>query len=411
MLILVNILLAVAALTLSVFLLRKKVNLGLVMLLDSTFIAAIAGIPAEKVLEYALDGALCRSTIKLIIILFMIMMLENIMRNTGMIRKMVDNLKELTGGNRLAAALLPATLGLLPSPGGARFSCPMVDEVAKGNTDANNKAFVNYWFRHIWLDGFILYPGVILAAELMEVSVISFFIHLIPFMLVSIVIGTVCGLTGIKKEKIARTKPIKRSLAAFLAAMLPILIVITVYILLLNITPYSLEIASGAVVAALFILKKYSLKDIVRTAKDAFPVKLVLIILGVMVFKEFVLNSGAIAALSDLLNVYGIHPAVLFMLLPFAGGFTSGITISFVSLTFPILIPLGLDNSLWYATIAFISGTIGNMITPLHLCAVMTADYFNVSLSKLLKRVAIVEIPLLVLVIAVLIFIINGVVV
>ena len=402
MVILINLLLTAAALALTLLLLRKKVNLGLVMLMDSVFIAAIARIPVGKALEDALNGALSKSTIKLIVILFLIMMLENIMRNSGMIRKMVDNLKELTGSNRLAAALLPTALGLLPSPGGARFSCPMVEEVAKENTNGMNKAFINYWFRHVWLDGFILYPGVILAAELLQVSVISLFFHLIPFMLVSVALGAVFGLTGIKKEEIVRTKPVAKSLAAFLTAMLPIIIVITVYIMLLSITPYSLEIASGGMVAVLLLLKRYSLKKIVETVKEAFPVKLVLIIIGVMVFKEILLDSGAITALSTLMNTYGIPLAILFVLLPFVGGVTSGLTVSYVSLTFPILILLGLDTSLWYAAIAFTAGSIGGMITPLHLCAVMTADFFKTSLSGLLKKVVIAEIPLLILSIAVL---------
>ena len=402
MIILINLLLTATALALTLLLLRKKVNLGLVMLMDSVFIAAIARIPVGKALEDALKGALSKSTIKLIVILFLIMMLENIMRNSGMIRKMVDNLKKLTGSNRLAAALLPTALGLLPSPGGARFSCPMVEEVTKENTDGMNKAFINYWFRHVWLDGFILYPGVILAAELLQVSVISMFFHLIPFMLVSVALGAVFGLTGIKKEEIVRTKPVAKSLAAFLTAMLPVIIVISVYIMLLSVTPYSLEIASGGMVAVLLLLKRYSLKKIVVTVKEAFPVKLVLIIIGVMVFKEILLDSGAITALSTMMNTYGIPLSILFVLLPFVGGVTSGITVSFVSLTFPILIPLGMNTSLWYAAIAFTAGSIGGMITPLHLCAVMTADYFKASLSGLLKRVTLAEIPLLILSIAVL---------
>lgn len=406
MIILINFLLAVAALALTVLLLRKKVNLGLVMLMDSVFIAAIARIPAGKTLDYAITGALSKSTIKLIIILFLIMMLENIMRNSGMVRKMVDNLKELTGSNRLASALLPTALGLLPSPGGARFSCPMVEEVAKENTDSMNKAFINYWFRHIWLDGFILYPGVILAAELLKVSVISLFIRLIPFMLVSVALGAVFGLVYVKKEKIVRTKPVGQSLVTFTIAMLPVIIVITVYVLLLNITPYSLEIASGGTVAALFIIKKYTIKKIIETTIEAFPVKLVIIIVGVMVFKEILLESGAISSLSGIMNTYGIPPAVLFVLLPFAGGFTSGITVSYVSLTFPILIPLGLDNNLWFSAIAYAAGSVGGMITPLHLCAVMTADYFETSLVGLLKRVVIAETPLMILSIVVLIILV-----
>jgi integral membrane protein (TIGR00529 family) len=402
----INVLLVAAAFVLSIILIRKKVNLGLVMLADSVIIALIARMPPGKALEYSIKGVLSNSTIKLGVALFLIMMLENIMRSTGMIRTMVDNLKELTGSNRLAAALLPAALGLLPSPGGARFSCPMVEEVTLDNTDPLNKTFVNHWFRHIWLDGFILYPGVILAAELMQVSVISFFIHLVPFMVINAILGTAFGLLRIKKEIIVRTKPKMQSLKSLFGAMLPIIALIILYILLLNVTPYSLEIASVAVVTALLFIKRYTLKMVLKTAREAFPVKLVIIIIGVMVFKEVLIGSGAIISLSELMKAYGIPAVILFIQLTFICGFTSGLTVSFISLAFPILIPLGLDKSIWAAVLAFAIGSVGVMITPLHLCVVMTADYFNTPLTAVIKKVTIAEIPLLVLSVVALVMIV-----
>lgn len=398
----IDILLIAAALAGTVYLLRKQVNLGVVMLLDSVIIVLVGRIPADKALISAFNGAVSESTLKLILILFLIMMIENIMRNTGMIRTMTDSLKELVGSNRLAAGLLPLVIGLLPSPGGARFSCPMVEEVTGDSTDNGNKAFINYWFRHIWLDGFILYPGVILAAELLKVSVISLFLHLIPFMLISILLGGVYGLRHIRKERTVRVKPVKESLKTFIISMLPVITVITVYIMLLRITPYSLELAAGSMVVILLSVKRYSIRKIMKTMREAFPVKLVVIILGVMVFKEILVESGAIAGLSGLMNAYGIPAAVLFILLPLAGGFTSGLTVSYVSLTFPILIPLGLDENLWYAAIAFTAGSIGGMTTPLHLCAVMTADYFKTSLTGLLRKIAFAETPLIILAVALL---------
>jgi len=111
--------------------------------------------------------------------------------------------------------------------------------------------------------------------------------------------------------------------------------------------------------------------------------------------------------LSELLGKYGIPAAILFILLPFAGGFTSGITVSYVSLTFPILIPLGLGENLWYIAVAFAAGSIGCMVTPLHLCAVMTADYFKTPLGGLLKKVAIAELPLFLISTALLVFLLR----
>lgn len=389
---------AAAALISTVILLRKQVNLGLVMLADSIFVVLLTGIPAEKALQYAVQGAVSNNSLKLILLLFLIMMLENIMRNSGMIRNMVDNLKELMGSNRLAACFLPAVLGLLPSPGGARFSCPMVEEVTKQNTSAENKAFINYWFRHVWLDGFILYPGIILAAQLLEMSVISAFLHMLPFMAFNTVLGAVFSMPGVRKERIERTRPWTRSLREFILSLLPVIILIAVYILLLPVTDHSLEIASGGVVLALFLIKRYNWRQIWKTAKEAFPVKLVLIILGVMVFKEILLDSGAINGLPGLMDQWGVPAAVLFLVLPFIGAFTSGITVSYVSMTFPILIPLGLGTNPWYAAIAFTAGSIGCMTTPLHLCAVMSSDYFQSPLTRLLRKVAMVELPLLILI-------------
>ena len=403
--IIINILLAAIALTGTVILLKKQVNLGLIMLIDTVFLAVIARLPFMTALEYSFNGAISESTLKLILILFLIMMIENIMRNSGMIKTMVDNLKEIVGSNRLAAGMMPIVLGLLPSPGGARFSCPMVEEITKENTDQSNKSFVNYWFRHIWLDGFILYPGVILAAELLKVSVISLFLHLTPFMLVSVVVGWVFGLSKIKKEEIKRTRPVAESIRTFIISLLPVIIVIAAYISLLNVTGFSLEIAAGSVMIALLAIKKYSFKKIVETVKEAFPLKLVLIIIGVMVFKEVLLESGAIDELPALMNSYGIPVAILYILLPFAGAFTSGITVSYVSLTFPILITLGLANNLWFAAVAYVAGFIGTMATPLHLCAVMTADFFKSSLGNLLRRIIITEIPLFLIIILVLLIV------
>ncbi len=398
----INVFLAVMAVAGTVILLKKQFNLGLIMLMDTVFLAVIARLPVMKALEYSFNGAFSPSTLKLILIFFLIMMIENIMRNSGMIKAMVDSLKEIVGSNRLAAGMMPTMLGLLPSPGGARFSCPMVEEITKESTDETNKSFINYWFRHVWLDGFILYPGVILAAELLKVSVVSLFLHLLPFMLVSVVSGWVFGLSGIKKEKIKRTRPVAESVKTLTIGLLPIIIVIVVYISLLKVTGFSLEIAAGSVIIALLLIKRYSFQKLLQTAKEAFPVKLVLIIIGVMVFKEVLLESGVINELPSLMSRHGIPVAILYILLPFAGAFTSGITVSYVSLAFPILITLGIGDNLWFASAAFIVGFIGTMVTPLHLCAVMTADFFKSSLGSLLKRIMVAEIPLFLIVILVL---------
>ncbi|MEN8906422.1 MAG: DUF401 family protein, partial [Clostridiales bacterium] len=89
---------------------------------------------------------------------------------------------------------------------------------------------------------------------------------------------------------------------------------------------------------------------------------------------------------------------ILFFIIPFIGGVTSGISISFVSMTFPILIPMGIQDNIWYCALAFVSGFIGVMITPLHLCGVLTAEYFKIGFGELLLKILYSEIIIFVLV-------------
>ena len=106
-----------------------------------------------------------------------------------------------------------------------------------------------------------------------------------------------------------------------------------------------------------------------------------------MIFREILSKSNLIQYLIKVINDIGIPVEALFFILPVIGGITSGISVSFVSMTFPILVSLGIQQNSWYIILAFVSGFIGVMVTPLHLCAVITADYFKVGLELLLKRI------------------------
>jgi integral membrane protein (TIGR00529 family) len=359
--------------------------------MDSAFVILLSGAAAADGIKFAVNGVIAEKTIKLIAMIYFIMILENIMRTTGMIQAMVETLKQLVGNNRMAAALLPITIGLLPSPAGARFSCPMVDDVVNENSDNRNKAFINYWFRHIWADGFLLYPGVILAAELLEVPVISLFTRLLPFMVLRIILGAIFGLRHVKKEPIGHTRTRRENLKLFALSIFPALGVIILYILFLNFTSYALEISLLFMVCFLFTYKKYDFNKILKTVKKAFPLKFIIIILGVMVFKSVLEGSEVLETIPGLIESANIPVEALYVMLSYLCGFASGIAVSFVSIAFPVLIPLGLGMNMWHVVFAFCAGFAGVMSTPLHLCAVATSDYFKIPLGKLLSKAVIAE--------------------
>ncbi len=373
------------------FMLKKGVNVGLVMLIASVGLVAVTGTAAADALIFTLNGIISEKTIKLALAIYFIMILEKIMSKTGMIGAMVSSLRNMLGSRRLAAALLPIVIGLLPSPGGARFSCPMVEDVTGKSTDQANKAFVNYWFRHVWMDGFLLYPGIILAAELSNTGLLEFFIVLLPFMVLSAGLGWLFGLRKIDQDGGDVAVERAANLKIFIKSLYPVVLVVAMYIALSRVFVYALEVSLAAVLCLLFAIKRYSFREIEQTLKKAFPAQFILIIAGVMVFRQILFDSGAVDSIVLITENYSIPVKLLYLALPFLGGLASGIAVTGVSIAFPVLVPLGLGGNTLYAVLAFTAGFVGVMATPLHLCAVLTAEYFKTPSAKLLLKVAAVQ--------------------
>jgi hypothetical protein len=67
------------------------------------------------------------------------------------------------------------------------------------------------------------------------------------------------------------------------------------------------------------------------------------------------------------------------MFIPFLVGLMTGLTVAPPAISFPILIPLFKDSPHFLSTmmLAYASGICGNMISPLHLCLVLTKNYFH----------------------------------
>jgi integral membrane protein (TIGR00529 family) len=405
---LISITIAVLAVLLTIILLMKGINLGFIMLIDCVFIAVWAKMSFENIAFSLKNGIFSEKTLGILLILILVMMMEDIMRNTGMIRQIADNTKQLLKNNLLSSAMLPVFLGLLPSPGGARFSCPMVEEILGKDAENSDKAFINYWFRHVWRDGFILYPGAILASQLANIPTLLLFIYMLPFCILHVAIGFIIVYGKVKKGQHISKGNHKEIIAGFLGGIFPIVIIIGLYIAFLGIKPisdYALYLASIITVVLLLIYKKYSFMDFTGTLRRSVHMNSVILVLGVMIFMQFLTASGLVDIWLNQISYYGIPKEILFIILPFIAGALSGITVSFVSLSFPILINMGLDQNIWFFVAAYIAGFSGVMITPVHLCSAMSSDYFGIKNWKMLKKVIVGETVMIIAVVVCLIIV------
>ncbi|MEW6214062.1 MAG: DUF401 family protein, partial [Nitrospirota bacterium] len=130
-------------------LLRKKLNIGHVMLIATSLLFLLYRMSFVSIWKACKGAALNNVTIKLILALSFIRIFELILREHAVLTQMMSAVKAIFKNRKMVAMSMPLLIGLLPSVGGAYFSAPMVAEATRDmKMSPEEKGFINYWFRH-----------------------------------------------------------------------------------------------------------------------------------------------------------------------------------------------------------------------------------------------------------------------
>jgi len=371
-----------------VVLLQRKINLGPVLFIDSVILGVLFSLEPGKLVVAMARGVFSRDTFHIVFIMVSIMFFENVLRKNGFLSLMLSSLKNLIGDYRVVMAIIPPIIGLLPSAGGALFSAPMVNEADGGSgITAEIKSFINYWYRHVWEYVFPFYPGVILATNLLDVKLTDYFIEMLPYTIAAILVGIPAAFYGSPHKPKAESGNAKHSLKQLMLGLSPIMLIIALFFGL----KLDVSLAVSIALIIVTIIKKYKMQDYIRLVKEGFSKSTVIMVIGVMVFKSVLEATGAIQTLPQNLAQIGIPPIAVIILLPFITGLLTGITVAFVGISFPVLIALGPVFNLEMAGLAYVSGFAGTMLSPTHLCFVLTVDFFKANFNKVQLRVLAVE--------------------
>ena len=367
-----------ASFTLIVVLLRLRWNLGAVMLLGAIFLGSLYLIGPVRQAQVILASSIDMVTVNLVTGLVLIMVMENIIRKKGVLKRLMEAVVNVARDRRIAMAVLPGVIGLLPSAGGAAFSAPMVQEAAADvEMKPEHKAFINYWFRHIWEYISPLYPGVVLAAAVTKTPINKLLLSQLPLPLAVIGVGAFLGFRGMKEQAVAGKRDINEIKALFVT-LLPI----TISIVLVVVFKIPLAPAMASIVIAMFAFFRYSTKEVLTTLREGISMNVMLMVVGIMVFKGMLDATGAIEALPVFFRQSGLPTGLVFFILPFIVGLLTGLTVAFVGTTFPIITAMtGGSPDLGVITFAFASGFAGVMLSPAHLCLLLTIRYFNADMA------------------------------
>ena len=376
-------------------------------------VALLTGYSPPEIYAFSTGRMLNLNSLALLFVFFEIMCLSIQMSDSGTFRKIVKILK---GGldKRKSMALLPAMIGLLPMPGGALFSAPLVDDCDdRKDTDPLLKAKINYWFRHIWEYWWPVYPGVILAIELTGLETWQFMLIQFPMSVATVVIGYFFLLRKVNADGESPASLDAKSIFQVLKLVSPIFMVIIVYgaVKLFfpaigNLCKY-IPMAVGLLCAICLLQWQSPLgflewKKLVLSKSIYSMLFLVTIILIYGAFIEGKLPDGTsvVEKIRMEITESGIPPAALFILIPFVCGMTTGLSIGFVGTSFPIVMSmLGETPSpgtvLTTAFLAYGSGYVGMLLSPVHVCLIVTNEHFKTQLSESLRKLAVPSMILL----------------
>lgn len=379
---------------------RLRLGLPLSILAGSVLLAALFRLSPTTWIVTAGYALADPQTLCLAGIVACIMILSDLLEKTGQNDRLMRAVAPMVKNPALRITFFPALIGLLPMPGGAHFSAPMVKSVGDPlGVPATDQALINYWFRHLWEPCWPLYPGLILAASLSGAPITAIMAVTWPAALMCIAIGWFFFLRPNLKNvpPLAETTP-KPDPAALLGLGLPLLTAIlgavlaeAVFAAIRTDLPFEIGVITALALASLVcaVQNRVPPRHILRELTNRHTLHMLAVIAAIFIFKDVL---GATGVAETLAHSAGKEAVLITAaaVVPFFVGLVSGITMAYVGAAFPLLMAVipttAAGPDLGWITLAILCGYTGILISPLHICFIFSCSYYHVDLARAWKR-------------------------
>jgi len=382
-----------AAFVVILILVGRRLNIGLCILVGTGILALASLMPPRDLAVSIFQGLIQRDSVELVLDIVVITALAGVLKRFGLLDTMLVSVTRLLGGARLAIMAVPSIIGALPVLGGAILSAPMVDLLGdRLALTATRKASVNLVFRHAWFYIAPFSPALILSSRLTGVPLGQFILRLTPFAIVMLLAGYVFLLRRAREVQAPAlaAEPVAGSGAVvFLRSSSPLAVGIVLSIGVGGVA-LPLYVAIGVGLAlALFLSRGHEdfRRDWLRVTWTSIQWPIALTVASVMVFSRVLEDSGTAQALVDYLVGSGLPIWILAVALPLTIGFLTGTSMASVGIGFPVLVPLLSAHQLPMAIVViYTAGALAYFVSPLHLCQVLSVQYFKETVPRLYRE-------------------------
>ncbi len=390
----------VILLTLStvVVLLHRRVEIGHSMLVGSLLLQLLTWSSPE--LFAAAVGKTLRNvnTWEILGALYFVMCLEYQLRTSGLLDDVMAAARSRLLSDKFLLAGMPAFLGFLPSLGGALFSAPMVENASRRyEMSPEDKTTVNYWFRHVWEYVNPIMPGLLLLSQVTRFPLATLILEMLPFTVAAIVIGWIFCLMRLHEKdtvpenasengmpEVAEIR--HKGVHALSLTAGPILL--NVFFVIVFKMPAA--IAMAAVVSLMALVLRQNFHDLKKMLIHGLDRKLLWGIGSVLLFQQVLLDTGALTGVVAMLRSSMISPLIIAGILTFVAGVLTGTSGGFVAVSMPVVVALA-PGEIAATVVGFVIGTAGQMLSPMHLCILVTCEYFRSDFIRSLAPVVLME--------------------
>ncbi|MFP5222329.1 MAG: DUF401 family protein [Acidobacteriota bacterium] len=392
---------------------RLKLGIGVSIFAGGLLLALLFGMDPVTWAGVAAKASVGWQCVSLALIVVLILMLSHVLERTGQSLKLMDALAGFLPSRRLRLIFFPVLIGLLPMPGGAAFSAPMVRQTGEPlGIGQDEMALVNYWFRHVWELSWPLYPGIIMTAGLLNLPLSTVIMSTGPGSLVFFGLGwwfllrpmgprleALDAQAALNGRSSTPGEAPKRDLRLALRLGLPLIIAIVGSLVLEAAVSALFPDASfelgimGALVAAIvcvFAQNKAGMSFLWQSLLQKELRQTLVMVAAIFAFNAVMDEAGVVRELVKLGGGAALLTAAVFV--PALVGMVAGVTMAFVGAAFPLMLglldQLGMQHqAMAWAMLALVSGFAGVMASPLHICLVMTCQYFGVDMPRFWRQV------------------------
>ncbi len=389
---------------------RLRVPLAGAIFAGAVTAAVLFGLGAGDTVRTLALGLVQPRTLGLIAITIALLGLSGMMQEGGQMAKIVALAKQLFRRPAVTMAALPALIGLLPMPGGALFSAPMVASAAgEANVSGGRLSAVNYWFRHVWEHWWPLYPGVILAVTLTGGGFVEFIAYQLPLGLFMIAGGLLifrgahADLAAVGAGGRVGGALVRETASIWLIILIVVITAAGLWALPDGTLPPQIEglstflpISMGLAVSLVWTWRYSRLdrRQMRRVWINGKILSMACLVATVMIFQYTLDEVRAAERIGHELEQFDVPVVVVVMALPFIAGMVTGLAVGFVGTSFPIVVALvatALPGEALrpYVVLAYAFGHLGQMLSPLHLCHVVSNRYFQTSFAPVYRRITV----------------------